>query len=74
LVSAICVRCSLFVADFAALLAVICSAQFECLIEFLLMNRYKVLKQLGDGTYGSVFKAENLQTGEIVSILDKTLK
>ena len=31
------------------------------------MNRYKVTKQLGDGTYGSVLKAANRQTGEIVS-------
>ena len=31
------------------------------------MNRYKVTKQLGDGTYGSVLKAVNKQTGEIVS-------
>ena len=30
------------------------------------MNRYKVTKQLGDGTYGSVLKAQNRQTGEIV--------
>lgn len=31
------------------------------------MNRYKVTKQLGDGTYGSVLKATNRQTGEVVS-------
>ena len=31
------------------------------------MNRYKVTKQLGDGTYGSVLKAVNRQTGEVVS-------
>jgi serine/threonine protein kinase len=30
------------------------------------MNRYKVTKQLGDGTYGSVLKAVNRQTGEVV--------
>lgn len=30
------------------------------------MHRYKILKQLGDGTYGSVTKAVNVQTGEIV--------
>ena len=30
------------------------------------MNRYKVTKQLGDGTYGSVLKAVNRQNGEIV--------
>lgn len=31
------------------------------------MDRYKIVKPLGDGTYGSVFKAINRQTGEIVS-------
>ena len=30
------------------------------------MNRYKVTKQLGDGTYGCVLKAQNRQSGEIV--------
>ncbi|KAL0584248.1 hypothetical protein ABG067_005906 [Albugo candida] len=29
------------------------------------MNRYKITKQLGDGTYGSVTKAVNRQTGEV---------
>eukprot|EP01023_Acetabularia_acetabulum_P034745 TRINITY_DN32666_c0_g1_i3.p1 TRINITY_DN32666_c0_g1~~TRINITY_DN32666_c0_g1_i3.p1 ORF type:complete len:404 (-),score=35.13 TRINITY_DN32666_c0_g1_i3:661-1872(-) len=32
------------------------------------MNRYKVLKQLGDGTYGSVWKAINRQSNEVVAI------
>jgi len=32
------------------------------------MNRYKVLKTLGDGTYGSVLKAQNKQTNEWVAI------
>ena len=32
------------------------------------MNRYKITKQLGDGTYGSVLKAVNRQSGEIVAI------
>ena len=32
------------------------------------MNRYKVTKQLGDGTYGSVLKAVNRSTGEVVAI------
>eukprot|EP01035_Chromulina_nebulosa_P024170 gene24170-31416_t len=32
------------------------------------MNRYKVTKQLGDGTYGSVLKAVNRQTGEVTAI------
>lgn len=31
-------------------------------------NRYKVVKQLGDGTYGCVWKAANKQTGEVVRI------
>ena len=32
------------------------------------MNRYQVTKQLGDGTYGSVLRAQNRQTGEVTAI------
>jgi protein kinase len=32
------------------------------------MNRYKVARQLGDGTYGSVWKATNRETNEVVAI------
>ena len=32
------------------------------------MERYTILKQVGDGAYGSVFKALNKTTGEIVAI------
>ena len=32
------------------------------------MNRYKTIKALGDGTYGSVTKAVNRTSGEIVAI------
>eukprot|EP01018_Ginkgo_biloba_P007416 Gb_12807 [translate_table: standard] len=32
------------------------------------MDRYKVIKELGDGTYGSVWKAINRSTNEIVAI------
>mmetsp|Transcript_16233 Transcript_16233/g.49118 ORF Transcript_16233/g.49118 Transcript_16233/m.49118 type:complete len:526 (+) Transcript_16233:167-1744(+) len=32
------------------------------------MNRYKLVKQLGDGTYGSVLKAVNRQTGDVVAV------
>jgi len=32
------------------------------------MENYKIQKRLGDGTYGSVFKATHLKTGEIVAI------
>lgn len=32
------------------------------------MNRYKVQRQLGDGTYGSVWKAVNCETAEVVAI------
>jgi len=32
------------------------------------MNRYKVTNTLGDGTYGSVLKALNKSTGEVVAI------
>nr|XP_033794175.1 serine/threonine-protein kinase ICK isoform X2 [Geotrypetes seraphini] len=32
------------------------------------MNRYTILKQLGDGTYGSVLLARSVQSGELVAI------
>lgn len=32
------------------------------------MNRYVMLSQLGDGTYGSVLLAQRLDTGEKVAI------
>jgi len=32
------------------------------------MNRYKIAKVLGDGTYGSVLRAQNKQSGEWVAI------
>ena len=35
---------------------------------YINMNRYKVTKQLGDGTYGSVLKAVNRSTHEVVAI------
>jgi protein kinase len=34
----------------------------------LVMNRYKVTKTLGDGTYGSVLRAQNHSTRELVAI------
>jgi len=34
-----------------------------------LMKRYRVLKVIGDGTYGSVVRAQNIENGEIVSCL-----
>jgi len=33
------------------------------------MDRYKTLQVLGDGSFGVVVKAENLKTGEIVTII-----
>ena len=30
--------------------------------------RYKIIKEVGDGTFGSVWRAINKQTGEIVSL------
>lgn len=32
------------------------------------MEKYNCIKTIGDGTYGSVIKAMNLKTGEIVAI------
>ena len=32
------------------------------------MDRYKIIKTIGDGTYGSVVKACNKKTQEIVAI------
>ena len=32
------------------------------------MRRYKVIKELGDGTYGSVSLARNLDKGDLVAI------
>ncbi|KAJ1342125.1 hypothetical protein BSLG_003304 [Batrachochytrium salamandrivorans] len=32
------------------------------------MNKFCTVKQLGDGSFGSVFQAENLETGETVAI------
>ena len=32
------------------------------------MDRYKIIKTVGDGTYGSVVKAVNKKTGEVVAI------
>jgi hypothetical protein len=32
------------------------------------MRRYKVIKELGDGTYGAVSLARRLENGELVAI------
>ncbi|GMQ03996.1 hypothetical protein CsSME_00049578 [Camellia sinensis var. sinensis] len=32
------------------------------------MERYKIIKEVGDGTFGSVWRALNKQTGEVVAI------
>lgn len=31
--------------------------------------RYKVIKEVGDGTFGTVWRALNRQTGEVVSVI-----
>ncbi|EFJ11811.1 hypothetical protein SELMODRAFT_125712 [Selaginella moellendorffii] len=36
--------------------------------DFVVLSRYKVIKQLGDGTYGTVWKAVNKVTNETVAI------
>ena len=32
------------------------------------MDRYKIIETIGDGTYGSVVKATNKKTNELVAI------
>lgn len=32
------------------------------------MEQYKIQEKLGDGTYGSVFKAVNIKSGDVVAI------
>jgi male germ cell-associated kinase len=32
------------------------------------MDRYRITKQLGDGTYGEVLRGSNKQTSEVVAI------
>lgn len=32
------------------------------------MNRYTIMKQLGDGTYGSVLMGKSNESGELVAI------
>lgn len=33
-----------------------------------MMNRYTTIRQLGDGTYGSVILGRSLESGELVAI------
>lgn len=44
------------------------SHQKHSMTPLLFPARYKVTKTLGDGTYGSVLKGQNRQSGEIVAI------
>ena len=37
-------------------------------IDFVTTFRYMLIKEVGDGTFGSVWRAINKQTGEVVSI------
>jgi serine/threonine protein kinase len=30
------------------------------------MNKYRITKQLGDGSFGTVIKAQDVETGEMV--------
>lgn len=45
-----------------------CSALVLSFVVLPICDRYKVMRQLGDGTYGSVWKAINNDTNEVVAI------
>lgn len=40
----------------------------------LINNKYKLLEQIGLGTFGSIFKAENVRTRELVAIKVESIK
>ena len=40
----------------------------------LINNKYKLLQQIGSGTFGSIFKAENIRTRELVAIKVESIK
>jgi len=39
------------------------------IVSFFCKQRYKLIKEIGDGTFGIVWRAINKQSGEVVSIL-----
>lgn len=38
------------------------------MVKFTTMDRYKVIREIGDGTCGNVFRAYNIETNEIVAV------
>ena len=34
----------------------------------ILANKYEILKRISEGSFGSVYKAKNIRTGELVAI------
>lgn len=44
--------------------------QVVVLTLFLVYSRFNLIKEVGDGTFGCVWRAINKQTGEIVSVLE----
>ena len=40
----------------------------------LINNKYKLVQQIGSGTFGSIFKAENIRTRELVAIKVESIK
>lgn len=55
---------------FTAVLALwcLCVVVWIAYTQVLVYSRFNLIKEVGDGTFGSVWRAINKQTGEVVSV------